>query len=183
MIEFTTTLDCNAFFSFSKFTQRKNIKAFKIVGIIFALFGVLGAIASFEEPIIIEELIYSLAFSFILLFVGLFLIFGYTKQLDTLSKKIFFSNKLYTANPKITYQFNENNLRVLFTSELGIEDSTYSYEIISSIVETSDYIFLLISTNSAHIIPKTPDNTKDIEQVTKFLKTKFIEKYVYYNKK
>ena len=110
MIEFTTTLDYNAFFSFSKFTQRKNIKTFKIIGIIFALFGIMGAIVSFDEPIIIEELIYSLVFSFILLFVGLFLIFGYTKQLDTLSKKIFFSNKLYTANPKITYQLDRKSV-------------------------------------------------------------------------
>ena len=78
----------------------------------------------------------------------------------------------------MTFQFNENNYKVLVTSSLGIEDCTYSYEMINGIVEIKNYLFIYIANNTAYIINKQQDDMQNVENIINFLKQKFDKRYV-----
>ena len=78
----------------------------------------------------------------------------------------------------MTYQFNENNYKVLVTSSLGIEDCTYSYEMINGVVETKKYLFICIANNTAYIINKQQDDMQNVENIINFLKQKFEKRYI-----
>lgn len=172
MIEFTCELTKQAYIDYFYHTQKKSLKIFFVLGLIIFLCAILNTVAIFIEPIDYENLIYDITFSVIFLLVGIYFAFIYKSSLLKAYNTQLKTNKFIMSNPITTYQFSENNYKILVTSNLGIEESTYSYAMLHSAVETEKYIFLKFSTNSAYIISKQSIENDDLGKLINLLKTK-----------
>ena len=53
---------------------------------------------------------------------------------------------------------------------MGIEECTYSYDMIYSIVETDNFIYIKIGNNSAYIINKIQENIENLNKIITFLR-------------
>ena len=124
-----------------------------------------------------DNFIFDIIITALIIFFGLLLIYLKSFVIKSTSKQ-FNSNKFLSSQPVMTFQFNENNYKVLTTSSLGIEDCTYSYEMINGIVEIKNYLFIYIANNTAYIINKQQDDMQNVENIINFLKQKFDKRYV-----
>ena len=179
-MEISSTLTQKIYVDFYMFMQKKNIKTFKICGGVILGFALLITLLIFvgnsSTAEIVEDLEIQIPLFAIFVALGLFMIFGYKPLLLRVTTRTYALNSFVASEPIATYQFNDNNFQMLTTSKLGIEDCTYSYEIINRIIESDTYIFIFIATNQAFIITKSEDldlNKKIIE----LLKTKTENKY------
>lgn len=178
-MEVTTQMTLDNFLSYYLYTQKKSLLLLRIFGIIFILLGLSDAISCFfDDPIIIDDLIIDLSFVVITILAGIFFIFGIKKLLTTSAKRSYNSNRLYASNPVFTFQFNANNFKILTTSTLGLEDCTYSYEIISHIIETESFIYIFTGTATAFIISKKQKDGDNISKIIDFLKNERKVNYI-----
>ena len=172
MIEFSCTMDYKSSLSFFIYSQKKSSKLFKVMGWVFAILGTIYLISTFMPPIIEEDLLYDIFISIILIFCGLFFAFFFKKMLLKSFNNSYKTNKFLQTNPTLTFQFNDTNYKVLTASPLGMEDCTYSYEMIKQITETNDLILIYISNNSAYIINKEQLTVNIVIQLRNFLRSK-----------
>lgn len=170
-MEISTQLNLDSYLQFNLYTQKKTMQTFKILGILVILFGVFDIFTCFfDEVIIVEDLVFELVFCALIILCGVFLIVGFKKLLIKNATKIYNSNRAYSLNPTITFQFNKNNFRVLTTSNKYMEDCTYSYEMITHIIITGDYVFVCTGKATAYIINKTSENSSQLAKILLFLK-------------
>lgn len=167
-MELSTTLTLEQYLQYYLYTQKKSLKMMRIFGIIIILIGLSDIISCFFEEIIMEDLIFDITFTIIIVAIGLFFVFGFKSLTTRIATKMYTSNNILSVNPVFTYQFNKNNYQVLTTSSLYIEDCTYSYEMISHIVITKNNIYIFNGSTSAHIITRTPENSDSINKLLDF---------------
>lgn len=169
-MEITTQMTYENYIKYFLYSQKKMNKIFNIIGIIFIVLAITDAISCLFEPLILEDLWIDIAFILSFMIIGIiFIAFRKKIQINT-ANRMYSSNKFLVSNPVTTFHFNQNNFKVLVTSSLGIEDCTYSYDMIVNLIETDEHLFITIGTNSAHLIRKTNDNKDTINQIVKFLK-------------
>ncbi len=170
-MEISTQLNLDNYLQFNLYTQKKTIQTFKVLGILVILFGVFDIFTCFfDEVIIVEDLVFELVFCALIISCGVFLIVGFKKLLIKNATKIYNSNRMYSLNPTITFQFNKNNFRVLTACNKYMEDCTYSYELITRIIIVNNYVFLYTGNASAYIINKTSENFSQLAKILLFLK-------------
>lgn len=177
MYEISTQMNLNNYLQYVIFSQKKSLKFIRGFGIIIlasALFYLIMSIVEFNK----DEFMFDLIFVIIIALCGVLFTFCFKSLLIKGQTKQFNSNKFLSSQPVITYQFNENNYKVLVTSSLGIEDCTYSYEMINGVVETKNYLFICIANNTAYIINKQQDDMQNVESIINFLKQKFEKRYI-----
>ena len=177
MYEISTQINLNNYVQYILFSQKKSLKFFKIFGSLLLVFAGFSFVMSIVEFDTFDNFIFDIIITALIIFFGLLLIYLKSFVFKSTSKQ-FNSNKFLSSQPVMTFQFNENNYKVLTTSSLGIEDCTYSYEMISRIVETKNYLFIYIANNTAYIINKQQDDMQNVENIINFLKQKFDKRYV-----
>lgn len=177
MYEISTQMSLNNYLQYVLFAQKKSLKVLKIFGILLLVFAGFSFVMSIVEFDTFDNFIFDIIITGLMIFLGLFFIFFKSLVIKGTSKQ-FNSNKFLSSQPVMTYQFNENNYKILVTSSLGIEDCTYSYEMINGVVETKNYLFICIANNTAYIINKQQDDMQNVENIIKFLKQKFDKRYV-----
>lgn len=182
-MEFSCKMTTQVYLDYFKIAQKKLINFFKIIGIICIALGIVLLIDVFIDPIntTTEEIIDSIIYSVTLIVIGILLGFLYKKLLINSYIKQLNTNKFLHSNPVMTYVFNENNYKILTTSNLGIEECTYSYEMIHSAIETNKYIYVKISTNAAYIIIKSDILAEDLPKLQELLKSKLGLNYTIQN--
>lgn len=178
-MEISCVLNYNTYMNFLKFSQKKALKIFRLLGYIMIVCSIIYGVATFTNEIIYDELIGDIVFMCITALAGLYLVFRIKPLTLKIYEKTINSNKIMSSNPTIAYSFNENNFRVLLTCNYCLEDCTYSYDIINHIVEVDNAIYVYIANNTAHIIEKTIDNNEAYNDVSNFLKDKFGSKYMF----
>ncbi len=177
MVEISYKVDYKDYEKFFFYTQAKLFKILKILGWIIATFGILYGICACVD-FVAEDFVYDMVYTIIEVSCGMLFAYGIKKISLNSFKKAFNLNKLYTTNSSIYYQFNEANFRVLSTSPLGMEDCTYSYEIITKAVETKDAFYLFITTNASHVIPKSCSTNEVNGKISDMLKEILKDKYI-----
>lgn len=178
-MEISTQLSLNIFVEYYLYTQKKYIRLFRIFGIIAILLGVSDIISCFfDEELIMDDLMVDIVFAVLMCGIGLLFIFGMKKLLVVGANKQYKSNMLYSSNPVITYQFNENNLKVLTTSPLSLEDCIYSYKMLTYFAETDSSLYIFNGNASAFIITKTNENISDINKIVTYLRDEVKLPYV-----
>ena len=177
MYKISTQINLNNYVQYILFSQKKSLKFFKIFGSLLLAFAGFSFVMSIVEFDTFDNFIFDIIITALIIFFGLLLIFLKSFVIKSTSKQ-FNSNKFLSSQPVMTFQFNENNYKVLTTSSLGIEDCTYSYEMINGIVETKNYLFICIANNTAYIINKQQDDMQNVENIINFLKQKFDKRYV-----
>ena len=177
MYKISTQINLNNYVQYILFSQKKSLKFFKIFGSLLLVFAGFSFVMSIVEFDTFDNFIFDIIITALIIFFGLLLIFLKSFVIKSTSKQ-FNSNKFLSSQPVMTFQFNENNYKVLTTSSLGIEDCTYSYEMINGIVETKNYLFICIANNTAYIINKQQDDMQNVENIINFLKQKFDKRYV-----
>ena len=177
MYEISTQMNLNNYLQYVLFSQKKSLKIFKIFGGLLLVFAGFSFVMSIVEFDTFDNFIFDIIITALIIFSGLLFIFLKSFVIKSTSKQ-FNSNKFLSSQPVMTFQFNENNYKLLVTSTLGIEDCTYSYEMIKGIVETKNYLFIYIANNTAYIINKQQDDMQNVENVKKFLKEKFDKRYI-----
>ena len=177
MYEISTQINLNNYLQYILFSQKKSLKFFKIFGSLLLVFAGISFVMSIVEFDTFDNFIFDIIITALIIFFGLLLIYLKSFVIKSTSKQ-FNSNKFLSSQPVMTFQFNENNYKVLVTSSLGIEDCTYSYEMINGIVETKNYLFICIANNTAYIINKQQDDMQNVENIINFLKQKFDKRYV-----
>lgn len=177
MYEISTQINLNNYLQYILFSQKKSLKFFKIFGSLLLVFAGFSFVMSIVEFDTFDNFIFDIIITALIIFFGLLLIYLKSFVFKSTSKQ-FNSNKFLSSQPVMTFQFNENNYKVLTTSSLGIEDCTYSYEMINGVVETKNYLFIYIANNTAYIINKQQDDMQNVENIINFLKQKFDKRYV-----
>lgn len=153
MVEVTYKVDYKAHEEFFLYTQAKLFKVLKTLGWIIAGFGIFYGVCACID-FVAEDFVFDMIYAIVDISCGMLFAYGIKKLSINSFKKAFYSNKLYTTNSSIHYQLNETNFKVLTTGSLGMEDCTYSYEVITKAVETQNAFYLFITTNVSHVIPK-----------------------------
>ena len=177
MYEISTQINLNNYVQYILFSQKKSLKFFKIFGGLLLVFAGFSFVMSIVEFDTFDNFILDIIITALIIFFGLLLIYLKSFVIKSTSKQ-FNSNKFLSSQPVMTFQFNENNYKVLTTSSLGIEDCTYSYEMINGVVETKNYLFICIANNTAYIINKQQDDMQNVENIINFLKQKFEKRYI-----
>ena len=177
MYEISTQINLNNYLQYILFSQKKSLKFFKIFGSLLLVFAGISFVMSRVEFDTFDNFILDIIITALIIFFGLLLIYLKSFVIKSTSKQ-FNSNKFLSSQPVMTFQFNENNYKVLVTSSLGIEDCTYSYEMINGVVETKNYLFICIANNTAYIINKQQDDMQNVENIINFLKQKFEKRYI-----
>ncbi|MCI5497615.1 MAG: hypothetical protein MR412_03395 [Firmicutes bacterium] len=179
-MEISCTLTKEAYTNYYYFLQKKTIKLFRILGIIFLVGIALITVAIFTQNTskqeIVEDLEIQIGLAIVFGLLGLYMIFGYKPLTIKLAQKLYESSVYMSCEPIVTFQFNENNYKVLTTSKYGIEDCTYSYELIQRVIETDTSLYIMIATNQAQILTKNED-TDLINKITTHLRSKLGTKY------
>lgn len=176
MVEVTCKVDYKSYEDFFLYTQAKLFKILKILGWIIGGFGILYGVCACVD-FIAEDFVFDMAYTIIDVTCGMVFAYGIKKLSLNSFKKAFESNKLYTTNTSIHYQFNETNFKVLSTSALGMEDCTYSYEVIKKAVETNTAFYLFIATNASHVIPKNSTTGEVCGKISDLLKETLKDRY------
>ncbi len=131
MFKTTTILDKKAIYALNK--KYLNLAYFAIGSALISLTcAIFLSVLNYEK----EFFVYGISSG--LLFAGFLLLFSVLKAVKQ------------SAGKKITYTFEENS----FTVSEGESFSSLTYSIITSIKETTDYIFLYISKTQAYIVCK-----------------------------
>ena len=177
MYEISTQMSLNNYLQYILFSQKKFLKVFKIFGILLLVFAGFSFVMSIVEFDTFDNFIFDIIITALIIFLGLLFIYLKSFAIKGASKQ-YNNNKFLSSQPVMTYQFNENNYKVLVTSSLGIEDCTYSYEMINGVVETKNYLFICIANNTAYIINKQQDDMQNVENIINFLKQKFEKRYI-----
>ena len=167
MYEISTQINLNNYLQYILFSQKKSLKVLKIFGILLLVFAGFSFVMSIVEFDTFDNFILDIIITALIIFFGLLLIYLKSFVIKSTSKQ-FNSNKFLSSQPVMTFQFNENNYKVLTTSSLGIEDCTYSYEMINGIVEIKNYLFIYIANNTAYIINKQQDDMQNVENIINF---------------
>lgn len=176
MVEVTCKIDYKAYEEFFLYTQAKLFRLLKILGWIIAGFGIFYGVCACID-FVAEDFVFDMLYAIIDTTCGMLFAYGIKKLSINSFKKAFYSNKLYTTNTSIHYQFNETNFKVLSTGLLGMEDCTYSYEVITKAIETQNAFYLFIATNVSHVIPKTASTGEVNGKISDTLKDILKNKY------
>lgn len=169
-MEISTQMTYDNFLKYFLYSQKKIKAIYRAIGIIFIILAVSDAVSCLFEPLVIDDLIIDIAFIVSLLVIGILFLVLIDRILTNAASKAYHSNKFIATSPVFTFQFNKNNYKVLVTSPMGIEECTYSYDMINSIVETDNFIYIKIGNNSAYIINKIQENIENINKIITFLR-------------
>lgn len=176
-MEISTQMTYDNFLKYFLYSQKKIRTIYRAIGIICIILAVTDAISCLFEPLILDDLIVDIAFIITLLVLGLFFLLSINKIISNAASKTYQSNKFLATNPVYTFQFNANNYKVLTTSPIGIEEGTYSYDMIYSITETDNFIYIYIGNNQAYIINKIQEDQDNLHKIISFLKDEKQIKY------
>ena len=169
-MEISTQMTYDNFLKYFLYSQKKIKAIYRAIGIIFIILAVSDAISCLFEPLVIDDLIIDIAFIVSLLVIGILFLVLIDRILTNAASKAYHSNKFIATNPVYTFQFNKNNYKVLVTSPMGIEEGTYSYDMIYSIIETDNFIYIKIGNNTAYIINKIQENIENLNKIITFLR-------------
>lgn len=177
MVEITCEMTKKANYDYFMYMQKKAVNVLKSMGIMFVAFAVLYAIVAFTD-IVVEDLAYDIVFLLLLVALGLFLIFICKPLLNKSFEKVYNSNKFLLSKPVFTYNFSDRNYKILVTSNFGMEECTYSYDMLNTVIETDEYFYLCFASNSAYIIIKSAGDKDTIIKIQEILKEKLGARYV-----
>ena len=166
-MKITTKMNGEMQLAFQKHATDKVYKIFYIGGGVFAVLGILG--------MIVGEIFSGLYLTVFGVVFVLALPYGIKKA----NKKHFDSYKGVKSDKVVEFEFNDNYYSIAaYENGEQIELSKYQYDKIFKVEETSEYFFIYIASNMAHLIDK-----KDLdENAMDELRNIFIDNKLKYKK-